>query len=261
MQSFLLQTILPFILSALVVILITVVAEKYGTKIGGIIGTLPTTIIVAYIFIALNQGLVFASNSVAVVPAEMGINLFFLCIFAIIAYQSFIVALVGSFIFWLFLSTTLYLLNISNIYFSVIAFCFSMITTFLILEKIKKVKSTGKAKVHYTPMKIFVRGILAGVIIAISVFLSNFGEVISGIFSVFPAMISSTMIITYREHGPVFSAGIAKSMIFGSWSVMSYAVSIHFLYPIYGILQGSIFAFIISLIISITIFILRNKII
>jgi hypothetical protein len=135
-----------------------------------------------------------------------------------------------------------------------------LIITFLILEKIKKVKSTGKVKVYYTPMKIFVRGILAGVIIAISVFLSNFGEVISGIFSVFPAMISSTMIITYREHGPVFSAGIAKSMIFGSWSVMSYAVSIHFLYPIYGIIQGSIFAFIISLIISITIFKLRNKI-
>ncbi len=254
------QIILPFVLSALIVILITIVAEKYGTKIGGIIGTLPTTIIIAYIFIALNKGIIFASNSVAVVPAEMGVNIVFVCLFAVLSYRSTINAFFSSFFVWLILSTILYLVNLQNIYLSIIVFTTSMISMFIILEKKFKIKSQGKRTIHYSPQKILLRGILTGIIIAISVLLSNINEVLSGIFTVFPAIFSSTMLITLKEHGPNFSAGIAKSMIFGSPSVMSYAVSIHFLYPTYGISFGSIFSFIISVVITLIIFKLRKKI-
>lgn len=260
MLELLFEIVLPFILSALIVILITIIAEKYGTKVGGIIGTLPTTIIVAYVFIALNQGVKFASDSVAVVPAEMGVNLVFICVFAILAYRSTLVALAASFFVWIILSGILLFLDMHYIYASLVIFTVSMIFTFVVLEKKFKIKSQGKRVVHYTPVKILLRGILTGAIITISVLLSNFGEVLSGIFVVFPAILSSTMIITVKEHGPDFSAGIAKSMIFGSWSVMSYAACIHFLYPIYDIFWGSVFAFIISVIVTLIIFKLRKKI-
>ena len=260
MINLLFQIALPFILSAFVVIFITVIAEKYGTKVGGILGTLPTTIIVAFVFIALNKGTDFASRSVAVVPAEMGINLWFLLVFVIFAYRSLTIALAASFTVWSILSGILYYTNLSNIYISFIIFTISMIMTFLILEKAMKIKSQGKVKVKYTLSKIFFRGVMTGVVITISVVLANIGEVLSGIFSVFPVILTSTMVITYREHGPDFSAGIAKSMIFGCWSVMSYAVTIHFLYPLYGIIIGSIAGFFIGLIISLIILLLRNKI-
>ena len=84
MLSIAFQTIIPFIVSAFVVIIITIIAEKFGTKTGGILGSLPSTIIVAYVFIALNKGPDFASKSVAVVPAEIGINILFLFIFTIL---------------------------------------------------------------------------------------------------------------------------------------------------------------------------------
>ena len=260
MMNLVLQIILPFILSALIVILITIFAEKYGTKIGGIIGTLPTTIIIAYIFIALNQGIVFASNSVAVVPAEMGVNLVFICIFAVLAYRSTIVALFGSFFVWTVLSGFLLFLNMDNIYLSIIIFTVSIISMLIVLEKKYKIKSQGKRVVYYTPSKILLRGILTGIIIAISVLLSNINEILSGIFTVFPAILSSTMLITLKEHGPNFSAGIAKSMIFGSPSVFSYAVCIHFLYPMYGVILGSISSFLISVIVTFIIFRFRKKI-
>jgi len=260
MFEILFQIVLPFVLSALVVILVTIVAEKYGTKVGGIIGTLPTTIIIAYIFIALNQGIVFASDSVAVVPAEMGVNLVFICVFAILAYRSTLVALFGSFFVWIILSGILLFFNMNYICLSLVIFTISMVSTFIVLEKKFKIKSQGKRTVHYTPLKILLRGILTGTIITISVLLSNFDEVLSGIFTVFPAIFSSAMLITVKEHGPDFSAGIAKSMIFGSTSVTSYAASIHFLYPIYGIFLGSIFAFIISVSVTLVILMLRKKI-
>jgi len=260
MLDMLLQTVVPFVLSALVVILITVIAEKYGTKVGGIISAIPTTIIIAFVFIALNRGADFASESVAVVPAEMGINLVFLFIFSILAYKSMKTGLFAAFAFWIVFSSVLFFTDMHNIYVSLSLFSASMIITFVIFEKVKKIKSQGKRQVHYTPLKIVFRGVLAGAIIAFSVFLSNLGPVLAGIFSVFPAILTSTMIISYHEHGPDFSAGIAKSMVFGSPSVVSYAAVIHFLYPSYGIVFGSVVGFVIAVLISLLILKFRNKI-
>jgi len=260
MNDVLIQLVLPFFLSALIVVLITVVAEKFGTKVGGILGTLPSTIIVAYVFIALNKGVDFASNSVSVVPAEMGVNLVFLVLFIYLLYRSLNVALVVGFSFWIVLSSILYLTDLQDIYISFLVYSVSMFATFVLLERVVKIKSVSKRKVHYTTRKILFRGVLTGFIITISVLLSNVGEVLSGIFSIFPAIFTSTMIITYRDHGPDFSAGMAKSMILGSWSVMSYAVAIHFLYPLYGILVGSIVGFLFSLFVTVVIFLLRERI-
>jgi hypothetical protein len=260
MLEILFEIVIPFVLSVLIVILITIAAEKFGTKVGGIIGLFPSTIIIVYVFIALNQGIMFASKSVAVVPAEMGINLVFICVFAILAYRSIIIAIMSSSLIWVVLSGILLFLDIQSIYLSIVIFILFMVSTFIVLEKKFKIKSQGKRVVHYTALKILLRGIFAGIFITVAVLLSNVGEVISGIFSVFPTIFFSTMIITVKEHGPGFSSSIAKSMIFGSPSVTSYAVSIHFLYPKYGIFLGSIFSFILSLIITSVILILRKKI-
>lgn len=260
MNDVLFQIVFPFILSAFVVIIITVIAELYGTKIGGIIGTLPSTIVIAFIFIAINKGVNFASKSVIVVPAEMGINLFIIFMFSILVHKSLIKALTGSFAIWASLSSMIYFLRIENIFFSLVIYAISFIFTFFVLEKIINVGSLGKVKVNYSTKKIALRGILTGTIVTISVLLSNIDEVLSGIFSVFPAIFASTMIITAMEHGPDFASALTKSMIFGSVSVMSYAVLIHFLYPIYGIITGSMIAFIISVFLSLIVLLFRGKI-
>ena len=105
------------------------------------------------------------------------------------------------------------------------------------------------------------RGVLAGIVIAIAVVLSNVGSIISGIFSVFPAILSSTMLISVREHGPDFASGIAKSMMLGLSSVATYAMLVTVLYPVYGILYGSLIAYGFSFCVTLCIFIVRNKII
>ncbi|MEF8879191.1 MAG: DUF3147 family protein [Candidatus Thermoplasmatota archaeon] len=256
----LLQIGAPFILSATVVILITIVAEKYGTKIGGILGTLPSTIIIAFIFIALNKNLSFASEAATIVPAEMAINLVFLLIFSTLAYRSISIALVGALTIWTILSVLLYLSQINNIIISIVIYSAALISTFTILEKIKKIPSHQKVKVHYTPKKILLRGLLAGGVIATAVFLSNINPILSGIFSIFPAIFLSTMIITVTEHGPRFTSGIAKSMTLGSMTVMTYVIAVHFLYPHYGLTLGTIYSFILAFTVALALLKTREKI-
>ena len=260
MFSILLQVVLPFTLSAIVVILIMYIAERYGTKIGGIFGTLPSTIVIAFIFIALNQNVDFAAKSAAVVPAELGINVIFLLLFALLVYHSIYFAFFGSLTIWTILSLLLFIFNLENIFVSISIYIITIIVTIIVLERVKKIPSSSNITVHYTPSKIALRGVLAGTVISIAVILSNIGATLSGIFSVFPAILSSIMLISFREHGPKFAAGMAKSMTIGISSVVAYATAIHFLFPIYNIYIGTLVAYIVSIVVTLIIFRLRDKI-
>ncbi len=260
MNQILFQVIIPFTLSALIVVMITVIAERYGTKVGGIIGTLPSTIVIAFIFISLNRGLIFASQSAVVVPAEMGINILFLFFFTMLVKRSLLIAACISLLLWFLMSFILYLTDLDNIYLSITVFGLLLFFSFVSLEKFLKVKSAGSVKVKYTPRKIVLRGILAGVVITVSVLLSNVGAVISGIFSVFPAIFLSTMLISAHEHGPEFVGGMAKAMIIGTLSTTSYAVAISFLYPMVDIIWGTIIAYSISVVFTFILILIRGKI-
>jgi hypothetical protein len=254
------QVVIPFLLSAFVVILIMFIAERYGSKTGGILGTLPSTIVVAFVFIAITKGTEFAADAAAVVPAELGINVIFLLIFAVLVHRSPLFAFIATFCIWIFLSSLLVIFQLNNIFLSVCIYLVSVVFTFLILEHKKKINSKGQVTVTYTLKKILTRGILAGIVIAIAVLLSNVNSIISGIFSVFPAILSSTLLICVREHGADFAAGMAKSMAIGISSVAIYATIIHFLYPLYGIALGSIIAYMLSFFLTLMIYFTRGKI-
>lgn len=256
MISIYFEFLIPFFISAAVVIIINIIAERYGTIKGGILGTLPSTVVVAFLFIAYNEGMSQASNAVAVVAAEMGVNVLFLLIFTILIHRSLVYALIGAFTAWTALSFLLYYFNVDSIFLSLGIYVLSFIFCFIFLEKIKKIHSSGTVPVTYTPLKIGFRGILAGIVIAFAVYLSNIGAVLSGIFSAFPVIFLSTMVISSREHGPGFAGAMAKSMVFGSPSVVTYAVAIYFFYPVYGILTGTIVAFLIASGITLLLFIL-----
>jgi uncharacterized membrane protein (GlpM family) len=146
--SLLYHTIIPFILSALVVILVTIIAEKYGTKTGGVLGTLPSTIVIAFLFIGLDKGTQFASESVAIVPAEMGINLAFLLLFALLDSRKLLLAVSGSLLGWAILTLLLYYSSMTSILLSLLVFIICFAGTLLFLDKIKKITSQHSITVH-----------------------------------------------------------------------------------------------------------------
>jgi len=254
------QFLLPFLIAASVVVVITMIAEKFGTRVGGILGTVPSTIVVAFVFISINQGEVFASSAASVVPAEMAINLAFLFLFNLMAKRSVIGALVVSLLIWALLSTGLLISDLSSILLSSMIYLAVLLFIFYLMERPLKMRSSGSVNVEYTVGKIAFRGVFAGLIIGTSVVLSNVGDAIAGIFSVFPAIFLSTMMIMLKEHGANFSAGMGKSMILGSQTVVVYAIAIHFLYPEVGVILGSVAAYAISMIMVLALLFVRDRI-
>ncbi len=260
MSSLILQVITPLLSASLVVILVTLVAERYGTKIGGIFGTLPSTIAVAYIFISLNQNSDFASMAAVIVPATMGLNILLLLIFISVISYGFLQALIASLSLWGLCSLVLYFTPINNIFTSCLIYAVLMVSTFVFIEKYKKIKSRGKVNIVYTPKKILFRGVFAGIMVTVAVMMTHINEIVSGIFSVFPSIFLSTMIICAMEHGPQFTTALGKSMIFGTPTVISYAISIHFLYPLLPLFWGTVVAYGISLLVVGILFQIKEKI-
>jgi hypothetical protein len=53
---------------------------------------------------------------------------------------------------------------------------------------------------------------------------------------------------------------MAKGMIYGSPSVVSYSIAIHYLYPSIGILLGTLGAFFLATTVTLILFLFRKKI-
>ena len=79
------QTVLlAALMAGIVATTVTVLIEKYGGVVGGILGTIPTTIIPASIGMASEGGNDALIVSLAIVPAGMLINAIFLSIWALL---------------------------------------------------------------------------------------------------------------------------------------------------------------------------------
>ena len=110
-----------------------------------------------------------------------------------------------------------------------------------------------KTKIKSTVPRLALRFFLVGAIVSIVVLISKFaGPEIGGIFGSFPAVYTATFFIAIKDYGIKFSKAIAANTVFAYLSFVSYAAAVYFLYPIYGIIFGTIGAYLIYLVVLLT---------
>ena len=242
-----LAEVLSFIIAASWVSIATVVAERLGTKVGAVFTTLPSTLVVALYFIAVEQGPDFAADVAVVVPAEMGINAIFLALFVALSRKGLPAALGVSLSVWVVLSWLLYLFDPTSLIISLVAFISLVTATTLWLRATHRFQQQAGKRLYYTPGEIAFRGLFAGLMISMSVVGSSLGgHVVGGILSVFPAIFTSTMVILYLRQGQEFSGAVGSLMIVGSANVVVYSVLVFLAFPAWGEVWGTLVALIVS---------------
>lgn len=259
---FLLQLFLAFLVGAFWITMATVLAEKFGSKIGGIIAGIPSTTVISLFFIGWTQSAQTASFATTIIPAILGIDALFVAIYILLSNNRLFVSLGISFIIWSIMSLLLVLYKFDNLSVSILLFIVFYFSSYFLVEKIVKVKSLGKRKIDMTKSQLLFRVILSGGIITTSVLITKLGGyILGGVFAAFPAVMLSNIIITYLNHGRDFSVAVMKAhMASGSINVMIYSLGVHFLYPRFGIVTGTFLAFIISLIsVSLTTLFVQKK--
>ncbi len=259
---FLLKLLISFIIGSLWITGSTILAEKFGSKVGGVIAGMPSSIVIGLFFIGWTQTPLIAAQSAVIVPIAQGISALLVVMYVFLVRYNFPFSILVSLCMWFVLALGLVFFKFHNFSLSLSGFAFLLLICYLLLEYVLRVKSVPGQNYRFSVSNVVFRALLSGTIIALTVIFARLGgPLVGGVFASFPAVFISTMIITYLSQGSAFSTGVMKIlMLSGTTNVSVYATAVKFLYPLFGLIGGTIGSFLLSLVSTYLIFLLVKKI-
>lgn len=196
MDVFIIKLILSFVVGSSYAILSTVTADRLGTKIGGLISGLPSTVLFGLLFIAWTQSTKASVEATTLIPAVIGLACVYLVTYIHFVKRNLWLAILMSIVIWLILAYGLIIFHVTNFLVSVFIYIFCYLVAYAFVTFIFKVKSTKGNKIVYSPRVLFLRGLLSGSIVALSVIIAKVGgPIFGGMVATFPAMFTSTLLI------------------------------------------------------------------
>jgi len=241
---FFLKLGLSFVVGSTAVTLTTVAAEKFGSKIGGLIGGIPSTSVVALLFIGIVRSPEYVVQATDVIPLVMGYNSLFLVVFVVLSRYGLLTGLGSALAMWFVCSFLTIVFDFRHFGPGLAAFILFFVFSYLILEKGMALPSLSGIKVRFTPLQIAARALFSGLVIAAVVFLSKVGgPLIGGVFAVFPAVFTSTIVITSHARGVAFTRALTKPLLVSAMvNVVVYVFAVRSFYPGLGLFWGTLAA-------------------
>jgi hypothetical protein len=243
-DSFYLKLLLAFAVGSVMVTLATVAAERLGSKVGGLIGGLPTMVAITLFFIGYVQSPQTAAEATGPIPLIMGFNGIFLVVYVALSKWGAWIAMGAGFAVWMFLASLIILLNLTNFAWALLTFVLLLFGSYQMLDKKWRLRSAGKLNIRYTPGQILARALFSGGVAASAVYLSKVGgPVWGGVMAPFPVVYLSTLFILARSWGVSYSLAITKSLLVsGLVNVVVYAFTVRYSYPALGLGKGTLVA-------------------
>lgn len=234
--------------AGLVAIGVTLAIERFGGRAGGLIGTMPSTIVPASIGFHLSSSPEAAREALLAVPFGMAVNVLFLWSWAVLppritAPMRLTKVLAGALSIWAVaaLGCTLLLDTLPVD----LAGPATVMTLTMILVGAWACRGAppsppGRRKVGL--LSLVSRGWMAAGAIALAVWLSDQSPLLAGMASVFPAIFLTTMVSLWISQGEAVQAGAVGPMMLGSTAVSVYALLATLSLPHLGLVWGSVVA-------------------
>ncbi|MFZ9889088.1 MAG: hypothetical protein ACO3JL_16450 [Myxococcota bacterium] len=243
---------LPY-LSALfagaVAVSVTVAIERFGGRTGGLLGTLPTTIVPAAIgFHGVSQDEASFVVALYATPPGMLLNAGFLACWLWLprvfrrgaSHARLLAVAVTSLALWSAAALVL-VAFLPTLRDTVVAplLCTFALVALGVLALRRAPPATGALR-RISASTLVARGALAATAIGASVALARTGNpTLAGVAAVFPAIFLTTMVSLWLSHGETMPTGAAGPMMLGSTSVAAYALFASELMPALGTLLGA----------------------
>jgi hypothetical protein len=260
---FTLKYFVYFISGSILIASITVIAEKKSPKIAGILMSLPVITFLSLIFMAMSQGVDFAGHAALWNPIGAIADLVYMGFFAAgikipeyidkkqngkyrsgtsdniqEVFCGLITGFAGYFVSILILSK----LSISSGWVSLIFLWFSAIISYKIFQRFPDMKIAPKKLV--SSKDILFRCLFGGSAVAAIVILGDSaGYLWGGLFSSFPGTITPVLVLLHLKNGKEMSYSVIKSSPIGLSATGLYSCIVWVLYPLYGILIGTLVSY------------------
>jgi hypothetical protein len=227
----------------------TILAERFGSKVGGVIAGMSSSIVIALFFIGWTQTPAAAAQATVVVTLILGIDGPFIITYAAIVRWSFSLALLASLAVWLGLSLAVVFVHFNSFALSLVGFLALLSLSYVVMERVLRVTSLAGRATPLSVSTLLLRAGISGAIITLAVAIAKLGgPLVGGVFAAFPAVFLSTMILTYVARGWAFSAGVMKTlMLSGTINTTVYAIAVRYMYPAFGLIVGTVGAFLLAL--------------
>ncbi len=241
------QLILSVVVAGIWITLATMVSEKLGTKVGGMVGNLPSTILTSLLFIGITQTPSFAAEATVTVPLGMFLSTIFLFVFISLASRGLWLALAGGLTAWTLLAIAAsFFQETGRIAWTLLYFS-GAIGTYLLVEKVLKIPSLGRIKRRYSAGQILFRALFAGSVVGASVLIARTGSAFwAGLFASFPAMMLSAMVILSLSAGFPFAQATGKVMLLASTNIVIYSFVAGALFPVVGLWWGTLVSYVVA---------------
>lgn len=235
----------------------TVCIEKFGGALGGLLGSIPTTIVPASLgFLSNSANETELTAALAVVPIGMLINALFLYTWRVVPPKLSPTHSLTVRLGWMS--------GISLMVWAVSASCFVWFMGQVNGDQVLLIGITGQVLLlsfgfwacldgvptpkGKRPVSIFVlisRGLLAGFAVGLSAWIAGLGyPILAGMASVFPAIFLTTMVSIWLSQGEAVQAGAVGPMMLGSGSVALYALLCIVTFPTFGSVLGVLSAWV-----------------
>ena len=244
---FILKLVLSFLIGGIWVTAATHLADRYGTKIGGIITGLPSTALLSLFFIGWTQSPQVSVEATTIIPIIGAVNALFLLVYISFVRKNFWIALGSAFLVWSGFSFILVILEFKAFLLSIFIYIVVVFLSFLCIEKGIGIKSERPSSVKNTLRILLFRGLFSGAVIVLAVVMGKIGgPLLGGMFAMFPAMFTGTLLITYFSQGPQFSSAMMKVALLSASSVVLYAILVRYTYIPYGLFLGTLVSMLVS---------------
>ena len=252
-----LAIILPAVLAGLVAVLVTLAIERFGGLVGGVLGTIPSTIIPAAAGVYHLDGEEALLSSMSIVPLGMMVNGLFLGVWIVLpkyvanSKNPLFITTICSIMSWaifaylaLEIANYTTAINLSPFMLGVLGLCFLiLVSVFFNIKTRPSPKGNNKVSLPI----LMARGIAAAVAIGCALLLAKLGEpLIAGLASAFPAIFLTSMVALWISQGVTVPQGAAAPMMLGGASVAVYALIVMWSIPNFGIIIGSSVAWVAS---------------
>lgn len=255
MNMLLASIVLSALFAGIVATLVTIAIEKLGGRTGGVLATIPTTIVPAALGMYSISGETEFAQSMSIIPLGMMVNAMFLLVW-IHAPQRLGTSLLSTTI----LSLTVWLLigslglvissQVQSTGFDALTYALIGLSLLIILGiwTTWTSRPAPKGSRSVRPGILVLRGSAAALAIGIAVWFSSLSyPFISGLISTFPAIFLTSMIALWLAQGQDVPQGAAGPMMLGGASVGFFAVLAIVLFPLLGPIVGSIVTWLISI--------------
>lgn len=235
---------LSFVIAGVWIGTATLVSERCGSKVGGLIGNLPSNIVVSFIFITLTQNISFTVRASQAVPIGMLIDTVFILIFVLGLRWGLRAAIPLSLLGWVLMAFAANSAGMPRWWAGATLYIAGALGIFFFMDKILKIKIISGIRMRYSPMQLGGRMVFAGCVVAGSVLVAKLaGPFWAGLFSTFPAVLLSTLVILTYAQGREFAQGTAKILALSSTNILAFAFMAALAFPRLGLCLGTIAAY------------------